>query len=103
VATAAADAANVPAGFSSTNCLSADPLRFTSGQGQARYAVSSSVSPFVFTPRGTVCDGDANLPCTLNATIAITINAVEGGAVVGNARRVCIRQPLGLIEVAATC
>ncbi len=107
VATAADDVAVAnptnPPPFSSTNCLRADPLRFSSGQGQATYAVSASVSPFVFTPRGTVCDGDTNLPCTLTTPIAITINAVEGGSVVGNARRVCIRPPLGLIEVAATC
>ncbi len=85
------------------NCLSADPLRFTSGQGQATYAVTSTVNQFVFTPRGTICDADANLPCTLVNPIAITINAVEGGAIVGNPRRVCIRPPLGLIEVAAAC
>lgn len=88
------------------NCLSADPLRFTSGQGSGvatTYAVTSPVNQFVFTPRGTICDADVNLSCTLVNPIEITISAVEGGAIVGNPRRVCIRPPLGLIEVAAAC
>ncbi|MCP9820380.1 prepilin-type N-terminal cleavage/methylation domain-containing protein [Synechococcus sp. Cruz-9H2] len=98
VATAVADSGTI-----TNNCLSADPLRFSSGNGQATYAVASTVNQFVFTPRGTICDSDANLPCTLATPIAVTINAVEGGAIVGNPRRVCIRPPLGLIEVAAAC
>lgn len=107
VATASAqNSDNTPNTTLPNNCLSADPLRFTSGQGggvATTYAVTSTVNQFVFTPRGTICDADATLSCTLVNPIVITISAVEGGAIVGNPRRVCIRPPLGLIEVAAAC
>lgn len=87
-------------------CLSDTPLLFTSATVQgSSYSVVPSVASFIFTPRGSVCDADANAACTLAAAdpIAITIRAVEGGTEVGNPRRVCVRPPLGLIDVAATC